>query len=495
MTYDLEHYAEAFAGVRVLCLGDVMLDRYVYGAVERVSPEAPVQVLAVEREEAAAGGCANVAVNLAGLGAHCVLLGLIGEDTAGQALSELLIAEGERIDVRLVRQPGRPTTTKVRFVSERYSTHLLRVDWEDARPVDDVRAQLLLTQARRALGDCHALVLSDYGKGVLAADLTGQVIDAARAARKPIVVDPKGNDYGIYRGATVICPNRAELTDVLHRSLRTLDDVADAAIELAARCEGSTILVTCGEEGMMLAAGGARPIHIPAHPTIVRDVSGAGDTVVAVVAAMMAAGVDVETAARVANAAASVVVGKRGTASLGVAELKARLDRPAFLHQAEKIVHDRMELNRHLAAWREQGFRIGFTNGCFDLLHPGHVRILTAAREACDRLVVGLNSDASARRLKGAGRPIQDERGRAEVLAALAAVDLVVPFEEDTPLELIRRVRPNVLVKGADYRIDEVVGRDIVEADGGKVVLVDLVSDRSTTRLVERAAPAAKAVG
>ncbi|MEO8667313.1 MAG: D-glycero-beta-D-manno-heptose 1-phosphate adenylyltransferase, partial [Bauldia sp.] len=275
----------------------------------------------------------------------------------------------------------------------------------------------------------------------------------------------------------------------------SLEDVAAAATELAAAADVSGILVTCGEEGMLLSARGAPPVHIPAHVTRVRDVSGAGDTVVAVVAAMLAAGVDLESAARLANAAASVVVGKPGTASLDVAELGTRLQPAESYRRDEKIVLGPSLVDRRLAAWRQAGLQIGFTNGCFDLLHPGHVKILNAARAACDRLVVGLNSDASARRLKGPGRPVQDELARAQVLEALAAVDLVVLFEEDTPLELIERVRPNVLVKGADYRLDQVVGREVVEAAGGQVILVELVAERSTTRLVERAAPAAKAAG
>jgi D-beta-D-heptose 7-phosphate kinase/D-beta-D-heptose 1-phosphate adenosyltransferase len=491
---DLERYLAAFAGVRVLCIGDVMLDRYIYGDVGRVSPEAPVPILAVEREEQSPGGCANVAVNLAALGARCVLLGAVGEDSAGETLVHLLRAQGEGIDVRLVRDSGRTTTTKVRFVSQHYSTHLLRVDWEEARAVDRVREQLLVAQAKRAMADCGAVVLSDYGKGVLTAGLIGEVVAAARAAGRPVVVDPKGRDYGIYRGATVICPNRAELSEVTRHPLRTIDETAAAAAGFAADADISGLLVTCGEDGMVLAVPGASPLHIAAHVTKVRDVSGAGDTVVAVMAAMLAAGLDLEAAARLANAAASVVVGKPGTASLDAAELGARLLPPAVYRQADKIVEPD-DLDRQLDEWRQAGYRIGFTNGCFDLFHPGHVKILTAARQACDRLVVGLNSDASARRLKGPGRPVQDERARAEVLAAMAAVDMVVLFGEDTPLELINRVRPTVLVKGADYRIEEVVGRDVVEAAGGEVILVELVSDRSTTRLVERAAPAARATG
>jgi D-beta-D-heptose 7-phosphate kinase/D-beta-D-heptose 1-phosphate adenosyltransferase len=267
--------------------------------------------------------------------------------------------------------------------------------------------------------------------------------------------------------------------------------VAAAAEELAEIVGSAGVLVTRSEEGMTLykarsAGSPAQALHVPAYPVKVRDVSGAGDTVAAVMAVMLASGADLELAARAANAAAAVVVGKRGTSTASTAELRHRLLPSASLAAEDKIVFDWSVLDERVTEWR--GLRIGFTNGCFDLLHPGHVRLMNEARAACDRLVVGLNSDASVKRLKGRDRPVQDQQARAEVLAALEAVDLVVIFEQDTPVELIRRVKPTVLVKGADYRLDEVVGRDIVEAHGGKVVLVDLVPGYSTTAIVQRSA-------
>jgi len=336
------------------------------------------------------------------------------------------------------------------------------------------------------LPDCGALVLSDYGKGVLTKRVIDELIAAARQAKKPVVVDPKGNDYRIYRGASMITPNRAELSRALHRDVRSAEEVAAAAAELAESADVSAILVTRSEEGMTLVARGSAPVHIPAYPVKVRDVSGAGDTVVATVAAMLAIGAEPEAAARAANAAAAVVVGKRGTAAVSFPEIRAMLLPPALRAYEEKIALDPRLLDERLEQWRRAGLRIGFTNGCFDLLHPGHLKVLAEARAACDRLVVGLNSDASARRLKGPDRPIQDEMSRAQLLAALEAVDLVVPFEEDTPLELIRKVRPHVLVKGGDYKREQVVGHEVVEAEGGEVILVELLPERSTTKLVER---------
>jgi D-beta-D-heptose 7-phosphate kinase/D-beta-D-heptose 1-phosphate adenosyltransferase len=290
----------------------------------------------------------------------------------------------------------------------------------------------------------------------------------------------------MYRGATVITPNRKELGDATRHSVITPADVAAAASELREFVSSEAVLVTLSEDGMMLAAGDMAAVHIPANPVKVRDVSGAGDTVAAVLALLLAVGADFETAARAANAAASVVIGKRGTAAVNAAELRARILPSAALASEEKIVFDRAVLDERLDAWRRQDLRIGFTNGCFDLLHPGHIKVLAEARAACDRLVVGLNSDASVLRLKGEGRPIQNEHARAELLAAMEAVDLIVLFEEDTPLQLIERVKPSVLVKGGDYEPGQVVGRELVEGNGGQVLLIELVPGFSTSEMVRR---------
>jgi len=483
--FDFERRLGELSRQTVLCIGDVMLDRYVYGDVARVSPEAPTVVLAAKWEDMTPGGAGNVALNITGLGARCVLVSAIGEDEAGRTLTERLAKE-KKIEPRLVQDAGRPTTLKTRFVSEHYSTHLLRADWEDARPIEIERENNILARALDALPDCGAVILSDYGKGVLTQRVIEELISAARKAKKPVVVDPKGNDYRIYRFADLITPNRSELSRALNREVRSADEVAEGAAELCERTDVNATLVTRSEEGMTLVERGEEPVHIPAFPVKVRDVSGAGDTVVATLAAMLAMGADLEAAARAANAAAAVVVGKRGTATVSFPELRAVLLPPALRAYEEKLALDPKTLDEHVNEWRRAGLRIGFTNGVFDLLHPGHLKVLAEARAACDRLVVGINSDASTKRLKGEERPIQDEMSRAQMLAALEAVNLVAIFEEDTPLELIRRVRPHVLVKGGDYTKDQVVGREIVEASGGEVVIVELLPDRSTTRLVER---------
>ncbi len=482
--YDFDKHLSELAGQTVLVVGDLMLDEFVYGEVSRISPEAPTPVIACKRSELMVGGAGNVARNLVALGTRCIFVGVVGDDDAGRALTEALRTH-PLIAFELVVDGERQTTRKVRFVSEHHSTHLLRADWEVARPLGGAAEDTLIAHALAAIPRAGAVVLSDYAKGALTPRVVRAIIDAANALNKPVVVDPKGRDYSIYRGATMITPNRQELAEATHTGAKTDDEIVSAAADLRDAMEAEAVLVTRSEAGMTLVGEGA-PVHVPAYPVRVRDVSGAGDTVVAVVSAMLAMGADHESAMRAANAAAAVVVGKRGTATLTVAELRSRILPAASLAPEEKIVFDWALLEDHLADWRKQGLRVGFTNGCFDLLHPGHVRLLAAARAACDRLVLGLNSDASVTRLKGEGRPVQPAQARAEVLAALEAVDLVVVFEEDTPENLIRRVKPTVLVKGGDYTREQVVGREIVEALGGEVVLIDLVPGHSTTSIVER---------
>jgi D-beta-D-heptose 7-phosphate kinase/D-beta-D-heptose 1-phosphate adenosyltransferase len=461
-----------------------MLDEFVYGEVTRISPEAPTPVIAVKRTEVMIGGAGNVARNLVALGTRCIFVGVVGDDDAGGELKKEL-AKIPRIDAHLVTDAGRRTTRKVRFVSEHHSAHLLRADWEPASPVDSKSEDALIGHVIKAMPKAGAVVLSDYAKGALTPRVIRAVIDAANKAGRPVVVDPKGRDYGIYRGATLITPNQQELADATHSPAQTDDQVAAAAAELGRMLGAKAVLVTRSEAGMTLVGEGAA-IHVPAYPVRVRDVSGAGDTVVAVLAAMLAMQADFESAMRAANAAAAVVVGKRGTATLSVAELRSRILPAATLAPEEKIVFDWALLDEHLAEWRRQGLRVGFTNGCFDLLHPGHVKLLAGARAACDRLVVGLNGDASVTRLKGEGRPVQPVQSRAEVLAALEAVDLVVVFDEDTPEKLIARVKPTVLIKGSDYTREDVVGHAIVEAAGGEVILIDIVPGHSTSAMVER---------
>jgi D-beta-D-heptose 7-phosphate kinase / D-beta-D-heptose 1-phosphate adenosyltransferase len=467
----------------IVCVGDLMLDDFVYGEVSRISPEAPAPILAVHRNELTVGGAGNVARNIAALGARCIFLGVVGEDDASRTLMRALAAE-PLIEPHIVVDARRPTTRKVRFVSEHHATHLLRADWELAEPLDAKTEKALIDRTLAALPRAGSVVLSDYAKGTLTPRVIRAVIEAANASGIPIIVDPKAVDYSIYRGATVVKPNRKELSEATRRRADSDADVIAAAAELNGVLGTEAVVVSLSDAGLMLVPTNGAPIHVPAYPVKLGDTSGAGDTVVAALAVLLATKAGYEPAVRAANAAAAVVVGKRGTATVSAAELRSRILPAASLAPEEKVVFDWSVLDQRLAVWRD--LRIGFTNGCFDLLHPGHIKLLSEARAACDRLIVGLNGDASVRRLKGEGRPVQEVHARAEVLAALEAVDLVVVFDQDTPLELIRRVRPKVLAKGGDYRREEVVGHELVESDGGEVILVNLMPGFSTSKIVRR---------
>jgi D-beta-D-heptose 7-phosphate kinase / D-beta-D-heptose 1-phosphate adenosyltransferase len=443
-------------------------------------------VIAVQRSETNVGGAGNVARNIASLGGRCIFIGLIGDDETGAKLKAALAEEGG-IDSRLVCDNARPTTRKVRFVSEHFSTHMLRADWERAQPAAGEIEQRLIDTILPELARADIVLLSDYAKGVLTARVIRNAIDAARKLGKRVIVDPKSLNFALYRGATLLTPNRKEFAEATRSRADTPDAIADAAEDAMRLADCEAMLVTQGEHGMTLVVRDGETVHVPALPVKVRDVSGAGDTVAAALALSLAAKADWETALRVASAAAAVAVGKTGTATVAPAELRRKILPHASLAAEEKIVAAGGDLSAQLGEWRRQGLRVGFTNGCFDILHPGHVKVLTAARGACDRLIVGLNSDASVKRLKGQGRPVQDERARAEVLAALEAVDLVAIFEEDTPINLIAAIKPSVLVKGGDYTREQVVGHEIVEAHGGEVLLVDILPGFSTTSLVARA--------
>jgi D-beta-D-heptose 7-phosphate kinase/D-beta-D-heptose 1-phosphate adenosyltransferase len=484
--FDFDALSHAMTRQTVLCVGDLMLDEFVYGEVSRISPEAPAPVIAVQRSETDIGGAGNVARNIVSLGARCIFVGLVGEDAAGATLKAELGRES-LIESVLVCDPSRPTTRKVRFVSEHFSTHMLRADWESTAPASVATEQQLIDAILPLLPRADIVLLSDYAKGVLTARVIRNVIDAARKLGKRVIVDPKSPNLAIYRGATLLKPNRKEFAEATRSRLDTDQSIADGAHEIMQLADCEAVLVTQSEHGMTLVPRNGEVIHVPGLPVRVRDVSGAGDTVAAVIAVTLAAGADWEAALRMANAAAAVAVSKQGAAVVSAAELRRKILPHAFLAAEEKIVGSAAELEAQLLAWRKQDLRIGFTNGCFDILHPGHVKLLTAARATCDRLIVGLNSDASVKRLKGADRPVQNERARSEVLAALEAVDLVVLFDEDTPLNLITQVKPGVLVKGADYTREQVVGHEIVEAHGGEVRLVEILQGFSTTSLVERA--------
>jgi len=472
---------ESLTGARVAVIGDVMLDRYVYGAVERVSPEAPIAVLGIEHERAMPGGAGNVARNVAALGAEVTLVALCGDDEAGREIAALLAADNLTTDLTV--SPTRTTSVKTRFVAA--NQQLLRTDRDAPDDVDAMSAAEILAAALAAVDGADAVILSDYAKGVLSQTLIDAIVAHAALRSIPVIADPKSLDFSHYRGVSVLTPNRAELQAASHLQVEHDDQAVAAAQHVIESCGIDAVLATRGAQGMTLVSTVGDLRHIPTRAREVFDVSGAGDTVVAALAVGLAAGLALEGAAELANAAAGVVVGKAGTAVVSRAELKSALQARDVLNTEAKIVDLPTALDR-LTSWRGESARTVFTNGCFDLIHPGHVALLAQARAAGERLIVGLNSDASVQRLKGDGRPVQAEAGRAQVLASFAAVDLVVVFDEDTPLELITALRPDILVKGADYSEAEVVGGDVVKAYGGQVLLADIIDGHSTTGTITR---------
>lgn len=471
-------HLDRIAGTAITCVGDVMLDCFVRGDVDRISPEAPIPVLRVIEETEMLGGAGNVARNLAALKARCLFVAVVGNDAIGRRVTELLAAE-PGAEPWLVTEVGRHTGIKTRYLAG--GQQLLRADRESIAAIGDHTAQEVLANA-----DIQgALVLSDYGKGVLRADIVQKLIERTAARGVPVIVDPKGDDFTRYRGATVITPNRKELALATRMAVETEAEIVAAARTVREQCDIANVLVTRGRDGMTLLHADGSIRHLPAEAREVFDVSGAGDTVVATVAAALAARIPIEEAALLANVAAGIVVGKVGTAVAYPEDVLASLHRQD-ISQAESKLASLEQIAERARRWRRQGMTVGFTNGCFDLLHAGHVALLAQARAACDKLVVGLNSDASVKRLKGEGRPVQSEAARGVVLAALESVDAVVVFEDDTPMRLIEALRPDVLVKGADYTLDRVVGGEFVTGYGGRVLLAELVPGHSTTATIAR---------
>jgi len=479
---DLAAHLDQLAFARVLVVGDAMLDQFVYGGVERISPEAPIPVLKVSREVLGLGGACNVVHNLTAVHAKPSFVSVVGDDPPGREIRALL--SGLALEKScLLSQSDRKTTVKRRYLAG--GQQLFRADLETTTPIDDSSTEKFLEAAGAILPEVQALVLSDYSKGVLRPDVLRALIQSARSAGCHVVVDPKQPDYSVYQGANVITPNRKELHIATSLPTESASDVETACRQVVMTTGIGNVLATLGEQGMILATADGRLEHFPAETHEVYDVTGAGDTVVAMLAAGLAGGVALECAARLANVAAGIVVGKSGTAVAETHEILQALHSQR-LHVPETKIVDLASLVEQVGQWRSAKLKIGFTNGCFDLLHPGHVSLLEQARRACDRLIVGLNSDASVTRLKGNHLPIQNQAARAVVLAALASVDRVVVFSEDDPLRLIEAIRPDVLVKGRDYQRDQVIGGDLVESCGGQVVLADLVPGHSTSKTIRR---------
>lgn len=479
---------ESFGGKRVLLVGDLILDRYIYGDAERISPEAPVPVLRKRHDEERVGGAGSVAANLRALGIDVVCCGVVGLDDAGHRIRALL--ESQRVGTRgVLALPDRPTTAKTRFVGlaqHRHRQQLMRVDEEVTRPVSGPEAERFADMAVAAIKDVCVVCLEDYDKGLLTESLCQRIIEAARAAGKPVLVDPaRLNDYRKYDGATILTPNRSEFRLAAGCRGDSLEDINAAASRFIEEHRLEGLLITVDRDGCILAVKGREPAQIPTRPRSVYDNTGAGDAVLAMLAAAVSAGAEWEAAARLTNIAGGLEVEKFGCVPITREEVLADL-RLSMGSGACKI-RGQDALVAELALRRQRGESIVFTNGCYDLLHVGHIRFLERCRGLGQVLVVGINSDASVRgQGKGTDRPIVPQDQRAEVLAALQCVDYVTIFDEPTPARIVERLSPDVLVKGEDWADKGVVGREHVEANGGRVVLLPLVDGVSTTRIVER---------
>ena len=479
----LQSLLERVRGLKIACVGDLMLDRYVYGEVSRISPEAPIPVLRAARTVAMPGGVGNVARNIAALGGTARLGAVVGDDAAGAELTALIAAE-PGIEDLLARPAGAATIVKTRFVSA--GQQLLRLD-DEAAAVEIENSD--------AFTGASAYLLSDYAKGLVGDALIAEALNAAKASGAPVVVDPKGRDFARYGAVDVIKPNASELAGATGLPVGTDAEVEAALEALLAATTAQAVVVTRAGKGMSLARRGAAVKHFPGRAHEVFDVSGAGDTGLAAIGLALGAGASLETAVQFAILASGVVVGKAGTAVVTPAELiEAEVSQHASAAVAKVTPLD--ELAAEVEGWRRQGLKVGFTNGCFDILHRGHVAYLAQARSWCDRLVVALNTDASVRLLKGEGRPVNDLDSRAVVIGGLASVDRVTSFDDPTPLALIERLRPDVLIKGSDYSREGVVGGDLVESWGGEVRLADFKDGFSTTRTIEKMArPESAATG
>lgn len=469
------------ASLRCLVVGDLMLDEYLWGKAERISPEAPVQVVDILREELRLGGAGNVAHNLAALGVQVSVCSVVGDDENGRAL----LHEFDRHNIvtdSIFLAPHRRTSRKTRVVAA--NQQIVRIDRETRETVaDDFERRVCEWVAAHANG-FHVIVLSDYNKGVLTPAVIATVIASAAKTETPVLVDPKGADFSRYRGATLLTPNRKEAETASGIAIHDAETLARAAAIIMDSADLQHLLITRSEEGMSLFSRDREAVHIPTVAREVFDVSGAGDTVLAALAAGIASGLPMAEAARLANIAAGIAVGKLGTSIVTPQEI---IDAVALTHRdTDSKIKTLDVLTPVITAEKARGSKIVFTNGCFDLLHAGHVKYLQKARALGDILILGLNSDASVRRLKGEKRPLIGEEERAHIMAALNCIDYVIIFDEDTPLALITALKPDILAKGGDYTLDGVVGRDFVESTGGRVELVSFVDGKSTTNIIER---------
>ena len=496
MDKDLKNLLKDLNPRTILVVGDLMLDHYIHGDVTRNAPEstpdAPVPVLATTYESLLPGGAASVVANIGGLGATARVLGAIAHDRAGDSLKTLL--QSYKADTQYISLvTDRPTTVKMRFVTGAAQKLLLRTDYEKAQPLSAHDEAQLIAHLEGAMKDCGAVIMSDYGKGVLTPAVMRAVIKQAQAQNIPVLVDPKGRDFTIYSGADFITPNAKELGEATHMPTLTQDDVIKAATHLIETTHIQTIIAKRSEHGMSVISKGQPALHLPATAQQVLGVTGAGDTVIATLAVALSAGLSVAQAATLANEAAGIIVAQPGTTPITRAELQTALSAVTHADTTREapVLHDWAAARAQIDAWKDAGEKVGFTNGCFDILHYGHVNYLNRARERCDRLVIGLNADASITRLKGQGRPVHEELSRGAVLAALGAVDMVVFFgadqaDDDKPVRLIEALHPDICFKGGDYKVEDLPEAAVVFAYGGAFEIMPMYEGHSTTSAIRK---------
>lgn len=475
--------------LKILVVGDVMLDKFVTGDVERISPEGPVPVLTIREEKLMLGGAGNVLANLHVLGAKPALFSIVGVDAAADTVRSLAQSHGDEAQ-GLIVDPTRPTTQKIRYLAR--AQQMMRADFEKTHPADTATEKSLLDAVQKAAKGAKAIVLSDYGKGVLSRSLIQSIIKIAQGQNIPVLVDPKGHDYTLYHGADIVTPNRKELAEAASAaSVRSDEEIIGAAQKIIKQCGIKSVVATRSEDGLSVITATGQPLHIGAQARDVFDVSGAGDTVISVLAAALAAGAALADAARLANIAGGIAVSKIGTAPVTLAELNTALGAGSMAAGIAPL-KNLDEAKAQVAAWKAAGESVGFTNGCFDILHKGHVTYLSQARAQCDRLIVAINKDVSVRLLKGPTRPVNDEDARAAVIGALGSVDMVVLFgassagEDNTPCAVIGTFKPDLFFKGGDYTIDQLPEAKIVQAYGGKVRIMPMQDGFSTTSIIEK---------
>ncbi len=481
MKAKFKHFFDSHKRPKVLVVGDLILDEYIWGSVHRISPEAPVPVLESKSENLALGGAANVANNLVALGCEVYLVGGVGDDEKGEKLVELIKSRSIHTD-GIYRFEHRPTTSKVRVIA--HNQQILRIDKEDNRPISEATEKKFIKFINDTLPEMDGVICSDYHKGILTEEITGALSKRAAKLKKPVVVDPKGTDFSKYKGATVITPNRHELERVAPIKINSDEDMERAAEYLMTLTKSQAVLVTLGKDGMVLYPKNEKPFKISTVAREVFDVTGAGDTVISVFGMSLFSGFSLEEAAWLSNMAAGIVVGKVGTAVITLEEINEFLQEEML--RTSSAVLGLEEAKRVVSLAKSLGKTVVFTNGCFDLIHSGHIEFLQKAKQKGDILILGLNSDDSVRAIKGNGRPIKSQQERANILSALQDVDYITIFNENTPENLIRDLQPNIMVKGDDYTLDKVVGREIVEGYGGRVELVPILKGHSTTGTVDK---------